>query len=83
MNEIRKRHIKLEAKLQKVYDALDELKQICPHEHTEGEYKGDSGNWCPHDDSYWIDARCLDCGKRWHIDSKTPEYRTFIGAKLK
>lgn len=68
----------LEAQLRADRQAMVEA---CPHERKEGVYKGNTGNWCPDDDSYWIDATCLDCGKRWMIDSEEDkhEYRHFQG----
>lgn len=30
-----------------------------------GKYCGDTGNWDPNDNHYWVDFRCEDCGKQW------------------
>ena len=30
--------------------------------------KGDTGNWCPQDDSYWRECHCSLCDKRWTED---------------
>jgi hypothetical protein len=61
------------------YKKIQELQNSCPHEDVQGEYKANTGNWCKDDDSYWIEAKCWDCGKRWNIDSKDqPDlYRSF------
>jgi len=66
---------------EKLTSELQQLQASCPHENKQGEYKGDTGNWSSSDDSYWIDARCLDCGKTWIIDSVTNklEYYDFKG----
>lgn len=62
---------------------LLKLQLECEHPNATGKYGSSTGNWCPQDDSYWIEAECPDCGKRWWIDSATSveEYRTFKGAK--
>lgn len=67
------------------YQEIKNLQQICGHDKVIGEYKSNTGNWCPGDDSYWIDAVCEDCGKRWSIDSKEDDhlYRTFKFKKVK
>lgn len=62
---------------------LQTIQENCPHADMQGKYKADTGNWCSSDDSYWIDAECLDCGKRFHIDSKGPGYRQFKGKIIK
>ena len=47
-----------------------ELVDACPHENGLYDYKGNTGNYDPSCDCYWIDATCLDCGKMWHVDSE-------------
>lgn len=41
----------------------------CSHENTFGVYKGVTGNWCKNDDSYWIDAKCYSCDKKFFVES--------------
>lgn len=62
---------------------LRQLQVECPHVNKTGVYKGNTGNWCSQDDSYWIDAKCPDCGKSWMIDSEMEQYRTFDGVILR
>jgi len=40
----------------------------CKHENAIKVPKSDVGNWCPHDDSYWYECTCPDCGKYWIED---------------
>lgn len=64
---------------------LRQVQEACPHSSKEGQYKSDTGNYCPEEDSYWIAAKCLECNKVWSIDSKVDnvEYYTFTGRKVK
>lgn len=48
---------------------IKNIQDSCQHEVVDGKYKGDTGNWSSSDDSYWIDATCLECGKSLFIDS--------------
>ena len=41
---------------------------LCKHVGHEIVPKGDTGNWCRQDDSYWYEHACDICGKRWHTD---------------
>lgn len=42
------------------------LRKECPHEIGTYIYKGNSGNWCESDDSYWKEMICGHCGKLWN-----------------
>lgn len=64
---------KLKQKIAKLQKDIEDIQQGCPHTVVEGEYKSNTGNWCPQDDCYWIQASCLDCGTRFHVDSKDCE----------
>lgn len=57
-------------KIKKLNLEIESLRDQCSHENITGRYKSNTGNWCPSDDSYWIEANCLDCGKRITADSK-------------
>ena len=57
-------------KINKLNLEIECFRNKCPHENITGRYKSNTGNWCPSDDSYWIDVNCLDCGKRITADSK-------------
>jgi len=58
---------------------LATIQKECQHPNATGQYKANTGNWCEADDSYWIQAECPDCDKRWTIDSDTDnqEYKNF------
>ncbi|MNF00101.1 hypothetical protein D3C80_1988690 [compost metagenome] len=62
--------VKIKQKISKLQLELKEIQDNCAHENVKGVYKANTGNWCQYDDSYWIDATCLDCDKRLHIDSE-------------
>lgn len=46
---------------------LSKLQNICQHPNVMKTHKGDTGNYDPTQDSYWIEFHCPDCGKRWNI----------------
>lgn len=81
--QIQSRLIRLYGKQVLIDDEIEALRDACPHVNLHGKYKGDTGNWCPQDDSYWIEAVCKDCERRWFIDSKenAEAYRNFKGVK--
>lgn len=60
---------KIKDKISKLSTQIKEIQDSCPHDAVDGKYKGDSGNWSSSDDSYWIDATCLECGKSLFVDS--------------
>lgn len=70
---------RVKSMIARLQSELGRIRDTCPHPHKEGRYKGNTGNWCPDDDSYWIDVSCPDCGKTWHVDSHAPEYKRFDG----
>lgn len=45
-----------------------ELQNHCNHVNVDKQYKGNSGNYDPTADSYWIEFKCSDCGKFWIED---------------
>jgi len=64
MPEVIKSNVEfLQARIKDYQERITALQESCPHEVVEGEYKADTGNYCPQDDSYWISAKCLDCHK--------------------
>jgi hypothetical protein len=65
----------LENRIAEYRKKVQEWQSRCKHDLVEGEYKANTGNWCAQDDSYWITAKCLDCGKQIHADSGTELYR--------
>jgi hypothetical protein len=59
---------RLEDKITKLYNDIKDIRETCPHEHLQGKFGANTGNWCSSDDSYWVDFVCQDCGKRWTED---------------
>lgn len=45
-----------------------DLQLLCSHPNATKKYCGDTGNWDRAADSYWIEYRCPDCGKKWNVD---------------
>lgn len=71
---IREERFKLQQKIASLQEKLNALRESCPHQIVDGEYKANTGNWCPQDDCYWISATCRDCGKHIHADGGTALY---------
>lgn len=61
---------KVDKKINELYAKKIAIQSACEHKNVIGEYKGDTGNWCQQDDSYWISADCLDCGYHIYADSE-------------
>ena len=72
----------LKNRIKDYQERLDRWQSECPHDIVEGQYKASTGNWCPQDDSYWITATCLDCGKHIFADSNTELYRKLSGSGM-
>ncbi len=66
--QIQRKYRTIAGKVSKLHDQLKELQAECQHPNVNKEYKGDTGNYDPTCDSYWIDWRCPDCVKRWRTD---------------
>jgi predicted RNA-binding Zn-ribbon protein involved in translation (DUF1610 family) len=66
--QIRRKWASIDRREEKLADELAALQAICTHTNVEKEYKSNTGNYDPTADSYWIDFRCPDCGKRWIED---------------
>lgn len=63
--QIRRRKQTIE-KHQWKWDAAEkELQKLCSHPDVIKKYRGNTGNYDPCADSYWIEYDCPDCGKRW------------------
>lgn len=60
-----------------VYATIRKIQDECEHppETLKGIYMGDTGNYDPHDDRYWITFTCELCDKTWQANHGTPEYR--------
>jgi hypothetical protein len=66
--QIRRRFETIERHQERWELAEKELQTICKHPSADKKYRGDSGNWDRSQDSYWIEFKCPDCGKRWIED---------------
>lgn len=60
-NRILREIAELQAELRKHQDK-------CKHPSSSYQSKGDTGNWCPHDDCYWQEWFCPTCKKTWTVD---------------
>lgn len=47
---------------------LDKLQNVCQHPTPDKKHKGNTGNYDPTADCYWIEYRCHDCDKRWIVE---------------
>lgn len=65
-----KQIIKHRKAIEVLHGKIKAIQDACPHEKVVGQYKANTGNWCPHDDSYWIEADCVECDKRIWADSQ-------------
>jgi hypothetical protein len=66
--QIRRKHINITGKITTLQEQIKQLQELCQHTNVEKKYKANTGNYDPSADSYWIDWRCPDCGKRWITD---------------
>ena len=51
-------------------ERLREVQSNCDHSEGSGTYHGNTGNWCPQDDSYWINFECSICSKRLFVENQ-------------
>ena len=61
--------------IQKIYGEIKMIQANCAHVGLTGKFKGDTGNYCKSDDSYWVEFKCLNCGKQWVEDQKEVSYK--------
>lgn len=69
-DQIRKRLLLLQGKLNKVYSEISDLRSECAHPNVIVTHHGDTGNYCQADDRYWKEFTCPDCGKFWNEEKK-------------
>jgi len=55
---------------------IRDLQGLCSHPGIHIKYMGDTGNWCPYDDSYWADWSCPNCG--WRNRSSQEEATRYL-----
>lgn len=66
--QIRNKRRAIGDKFVKLSIQLDELQSECTHPDVTKKYGGNTGNYDPSADRYWIDWRCPDCDKFWRTD---------------
>ena len=65
---IRRLRLRAEARIARQVEVIKELQDRCDHQAAVKTYKGNTGNYDPSADSYWIDWDCPHCGKKWTTD---------------
>jgi len=68
MISINTRYRRLVKKAEVIRQQINDLQVECAHTGVKKEYKGNTGNWDPNDNCYWINFSCPDCGKFWRED---------------
>ena len=63
--QIQRKYTTIMNKKAKLSIQLSELQELCTHPDITKQYRGDTGNYDPSQDSYWINWHCPDCDKRW------------------
>lgn len=60
---------KVDAFKEQIRHAQECIKRIqdteCKHAGLTGKYRANTGNYCPEDDSYWVEFSCPTCDKHW------------------
>ena len=59
---------KIKKEIDQLYEELEAHQKRCKHIKRECVNKGDTGNWCRDDDSYWKECKCPTCLKTWMED---------------
>ena len=67
-NASRKRLEEIKKAIDSLATELENFQSKCRHTNAVHQYCGDSGNYDPSQDHYWIEFRCYDCGKFWTED---------------
>jgi hypothetical protein len=47
---------------------IAKIQRGCPHQNASYTYKGNTGNYDPSCDRYWVEVKCKDCQKQWDMD---------------
>lgn len=63
--EIAVKHMDLLKRQAQIASELKALQDECGHTNVVKKHESNTGNWDPHDNQYWIDYTCPDCGKHW------------------
>jgi len=63
--QVQRKRQSISDKIDKLVGQLCDLRETCIHPNVTKQYRGDTGNYDPSQDSYWINWHCPDCGKLW------------------
>lgn len=66
--QVQRKRQSINVKIAKLSDQLVDLQMVCTHPDVTKQFRGDTGNYDPNADSYWINWHCPDCDKRWTTD---------------
>jgi hypothetical protein len=66
--QVNAQRLKIETRLNKANADLKSLQSTCTHPNVVQKHGGNTGNYDPSSDCYWIDFTCPDCDKRWTED---------------
>lgn len=67
--------LKQREKIKKALAKISSIQEECTHIGVHIKYGANTGNWCPSDNSYWIDWVCPHCEKRWTTDQNSEAHR--------
>lgn len=75
----KEKHTELHKILSQANRMIQNLQHECSHPEGVFEYKSDTGNYSPSNDSWWKEMTCDHCGKWWQIydhayGKRNPEY---------
>lgn len=72
--------------IKKINTSIAELNNLktfiqsqCKHELASGKFKGNTGNYDPSDDYYWVEIYCPTCQKYWSIDQDNISLYDYTG----
>ena len=67
-----KRIEKLWLKITECKLKIKQLQEECEHpvKYVVKQHGNDTGNFCPSDDSHWLDLKCTLCSKEWRVYSE-------------
>lgn len=68
VTQTKRKRITIQDKIATLNEQLKELQNLCRHPNVEKKYGGNTRNYDPSADSYWIEWKCPDCGKFWTTD---------------
>ena len=66
--EVRRLHGVIEKRADKAASDMNALQDSCRHPAATKKHGASTGHYDPHDDCYWTDFVCPDCGKRWRVE---------------